>query len=232
MSYSSLLFPSKQAGFSIPSVWYSDCHQQERSQHFPEALHFGKCQWTVTFHFLSSEMIVAMPLSWASRVSVHHPTPPPSDGQIEGLRRPLRAKHQAWMRTASSCWLCFWGPWLPCVLLSGSVSHLGASEPGPIPKWLCSWAPFPLQISDFHLQNEAGERKKSEPLELKKKKNFCTFLLLPKSYLYLWLLSRQSKIRQQNQSSDILAETWLKSVWFVVLLLLGDWGRRQRMQKS
>lgn len=193
MSYSSLLFPSKQAGFSIPGVWYSDSHQQERSQHFPEALQsFGKCQWTVTFHFLSSEMIVAMPLSWASRVSVL----PPGDGQIEGLRRPLRAKHQVWMRTASSCWFCFWGPWLPCVLLSGSVSHLGASEPGPIPKWLCSWAPFPLPISDFHLQNEVGERKKSEPLELKKKK--FLYIPSPAKILSLSLAFIQSK---QNKTA-------------------------------
>ena len=50
-----------------------------------------------------------------------------------------------------------------------------------------------------------------------KKYIYCgTFLLLPKSYLYLWLLSRESKIRQQNQGRDVLTETWLKSVWFVV----------------
>lgn len=60
---------------------------------------------------------------------------------------------------------------------------------------------LPLQISDFPLQNEAGEGKKGEFLELKKKKSCDAFLLLPKilSLSLAFIQAKPSKIAKSKQ---------------------------------
>lgn len=121
-----------------------------------------------------------------------------------------------------SLWPCFWGLWAPCVFWSESVPLLGGFALGS------------LSFMDLRFSSAKWGwwRGKKWTFRNKKKKSCDTRLLLLKSYVCLWLLSKQSQVRQQNQCGDILAETWLKSIWSAVLLSLGGDARGHRSPRS
>lgn len=118
--------------------------------------------------------------------------------------------------------LYFEGSWLLCILFLGTLGPLKASEPSSIPECLCNQlcVLFLFQLSHFYHQNEAVKKKRWASRNfLKRKKNLAIQFFSAKILSCLWLLSKQSQMRQKNQSRETHVETWWKSACLVLLLV-------------